>query len=165
MSSRGGWLVIVFLLALHFSLHPLWVRWPINLDLLAAALLLGSLLLRPDRAAILGAVLGILEASISLGALGSTMLVFAAAGFVGAWLSDLLYSDAPQFVPTFLFGGIWILQTVLTLLTDVDVLAQSLFLYVPMSALLTALVFWVLEHVVGVRGLTVFSGKARIDGR
>ena len=160
MSSRGGWTAILFILTLHFSLHPLWTKWPINLDLLAGALLLGSLLLRPDRAAILGAILGLLEASISLGSLGSTMFVFAAAGFVGAWLSDSLYSHSSQFVPTFLFGGIWILQTVLSLLTSGDLSAQSLLVYAPLSALLTALVFGVLAHVVGIRSSTVFG-----DGR
>ena len=159
MNSRAGWLAIVFILILHFSLHPWWARWSINLDLMAGALILGSLLLRPDRAAILGAVLGLLEASISLGDLGSSMLVFAATGFIGAWLSDLLYSDSPQFVPTFLFGGIWILQTALTLLTTGAAAVQSLLFYAPLSALLTALVFGVLARGIGIRDLTVFRGK------
>jgi len=159
MNSRAGWLAIAFVLILHFILHPWWTRWPINLDLMAGALILGSLLLRPDRAALLGAVLGLLEASMSLGPLGPSMSVFAATGFMGAWLSDWLYSDSAQFVPTFLFGGIWILQTVLTLLTGGAASVQALLFYAPLSALLTALVFGVLARIIGIRDLTVFRGK------
>ncbi len=135
------------------------MKWPISLDLMAGALILGSLLLRPDRAAILGAALGILEASISLGPLGPSMFVFAATGFIGAWLSDFLYSDSPQFVPIFLFGGIWLLQAVLTLLSAGASSVQSLFFHSPLSALLTALVLGVLARIIGVRNLTVFRGK------
>ena len=163
MSSRGGWWAIVFLLILHFGLHPGWNEWPISLDLLAGAVLPGSLLLRPDQAAILGAVIGILEASISLGPLGPTMFILAAVGFSGAWLRDVLYSDSPQFVPTFLFVGVWTMQAALTLLTDGETSAGSLLLYAPISALLTAVMFWVAQHFLGIRGSTVFSRKRGLN--
>ena len=87
------------------------------------------------------------------------MFVFSSTGFIWAWLSDLLYSDSPQFVRVFLFGGIWILQTALTLLTTGAAAVQSLLFYAPLSALLTALVFGVLARVIGIRDLTVFRGK------
>ena len=87
------------------------------------------------------------------------MFVFAATGFIGAWLSDFLYSDSPQFVPIFLFGGIWLLQAVLTLLSAGASSVQSFFFHSPLSALLTALVLGVLARIIGVRNLTVFRGK------
>ncbi len=140
MSATGRWVVIVLLLLLHFGLHPVWTSWPAGPDLIVGGMLLGSLLLRSGQAAVLGWVLGLLEASMSLGPLGPTMLVLALAAFAGAWLRDVFYSDSGQFVPTFLFCGVWMTQVLLTFIVGAPVSVESLLLHAPVSALLTAFV-------------------------
>ncbi|MCG8467358.1 MAG: hypothetical protein MJB57_04005 [Gemmatimonadetes bacterium] len=138
------------LLLLHFGFHPMWTRWTVGPDLLAGGVLLGSLLLRAGQAAILGFVLGLLEASMALGPLGPTMLVLATAGFAGAWLRDIFYSDSGRFVPIFLFLGVWILQIVLTSIAGNPVPSSLVLLWGPGSAALTTLVCWALERFVEV---------------
>lgn len=150
MRIGGRWVVIGLLLAFHFGLHPVWSGWPAGPDLLAGGVLLGSLLLRSGQAAVLGFVLGLLEASMSLGPLGPTMLVLAAAGFAGAWLRDVFYSDSGRFGPTFLFVGVWTLQVALSLVAGIGLSAQSLLLWGPISALLTATVCWALDRLISV---------------
>lgn len=150
MSHRGRWVVIVLLLLLHFGLHPLWSGWPAGPHLLAGGVLLGSLLLRWGQAAVLGFALGLLEASMGLGPLGPTMLLLALAGFVGAWLRDVFYSDSGRFVPTFLFVGVWILEVILALAVGAEASVQTLLIYAPISAALTAIACWVLHRFVSV---------------
>ena len=150
MSARARWVVIVLLLLLHFGLHPVWSGWPAGPDLLAGGVLLGSLLLRSGHAATLGFILGLLEASMSLGPLGPTMLALALAGFLGAWLRDIFYSDSGRFVPTFLFLGVWALQIVLTFVAGAAPTVQAFLVYAPISAVVTAIVCWVAQRVVSV---------------
>lgn len=152
MSARGRWTVIVLLLLLHFGLHPVWSGWPAGPDLLAGGLLLGSLLLRSGKAAFLGFVLALLEASMSLGPLGPTMLVLTLAGFAGAWLRDVFDSDSGRFTPTFLFCGVWVLQFALTVVTGSNLSAESLLVHAPLSALLTAIACWATERLISVFG-------------
>jgi len=139
MRGPGRWIVIGMILLVHFALHPVWSGWPAGPDLLAGGLLLGSLGLRSSRAAALGFVLGLLEASMALGPLGPTMLVLAIAGWVGAWLRDVFYSDSARFMPAFLVVGVWAIE-VLSLAT--------VFVYAPLSAAFTAAVCWLAERFV-----------------
>lgn len=147
MRGRGRWIVIGMILVFHFALHPVWSAWRAGPDLLAGGLLLGSLGLRPSRAAALGFVLGLLEASMALGPLGPTMLVLAAAGWVGAWLRDVLYSDSARFMPTFLVVGVWAIEVLLGLVAG-GVSLAAVFVYAPLSAVFTATVCWVAERFV-----------------
>lgn len=149
---RGGarWVVIGTLLLIHFALHPLWSGWRAGPDLLAGGLLLGSLGLRASRAAALGFVLGLLEASMALGPLGPTMLVLGAAGWAGAWLRDVFYSDSARFMPTFLVVGVWAIEVLLALISRTGASPAGILLYAPASALLTAAVCWVTERLVSV---------------
>ena len=150
MSRRGRWLTIVLMLLLHFALHPVWTSWRVGPDLLSGGVLLGSLLLRSTQAALLGFVLGLLEASMALGPLGPTMLVLALAGFIGGWLRNVFYSDSGRFLPTFIFCGVWALQVVLTLVSGDAVTVQGLLVYAPLSAAATALLCWAAERVIAI---------------
>ena len=138
MRSRRGWVVIGMLLLLHFALHPLWTGWSAGPDLLVGGLLLGSLGLRASRAAVLGFTLGALEASMALGPLGPTMLILAAAGYAGSWLRDVFYSDSARFIPAFLVVGVWVVQTLLTLVGGHGLEITSFLIYSPISAGITA---------------------------
>jgi len=148
MRSRRGWVVIGLLLVAHFALHPLWSGWPAGPDLLLGGLLLGSLGLRASRAAALGFTLGVLEASLSLGPLGPTMLILAGAGYAGSWFRDVFYSDSSRFIPVFLLIGVWAVQTLLTLVSG-QVMWMGILVFSPISAGVTAVVCWATERLVG----------------
>ena len=148
MRSRRGWIVIGLLLGVHFALHPLWSRWPAGPDLLVGGLLLGSLGLRASRAAALGFVLGLLEASLALGPLGPTLLIMAGAAYAGSWLRDVFYSDSARFIPVFLVVGVWTVQTSVTLLSQ-GLWLEGIFVFSPISACVTAAVCLGTEKLVG----------------
>ncbi|MFV1986642.1 MAG: hypothetical protein ACC682_05150 [Gemmatimonadota bacterium] len=148
MRSRHGWFVIGLLLLLHFAFHPSWTGWPLGPDLLVGGLLLGSLGLRASRAAVLGFTLGLLEASMSLGPLGPTMLILAAAGYAGSWMRDVFYSDSARFIPAFLVVGVWAVQTLLTLVGGHGITPEAILIFSPISAGLTAVVCWGTEKLV-----------------
>jgi len=148
MRGPGRWIVIGMILLVHFALHPVWSGWPAGPDLLAGGLLLGSLGLRSSRAAALGFVLGLLEASMALGPLGPTMLVLAIAGWVGAWLRDVFYSDSARFMPAFLVVGVWAIEVLLGLVAGGGVSLATVFVYAPLSAAFTAAVCWLAERFV-----------------
>ncbi len=87
---------------------------------------------------------------MSLGPLGPTTLVLALAGFVGAWVRDVFYSDSGRFTPTFLFCGVWALQVVLTFVTGAQVSVESLLFHAPVSALMTAIACWATQRLISV---------------
>lgn len=147
-SIRGGWVLVVLLLLLHFALHPVLSGWPAGPDLLAGGLLLGSLQLRAGQAAGFGFALGLLEASLALSGLGTLTLVFTLTGYVGARLRDLFYSDSSRFVPTFLFVGVLLMQWIVGVLTTWPPQARFLLIYAPLAAIATAAVCWIGERIV-----------------
>ncbi|MXX77678.1 MAG: hypothetical protein F4Z33_01535 [Gemmatimonadales bacterium] len=148
MSPAGKWFVAALLLVLHFALHPLWSRWPIAPDLVAGGLILSSLQLRWGRAAGFGCVIGLLEASISLGPMGLTMLLFALTGALVGWVRRLIYSDSDYATPVFVFCGTWLLRLTVTLFVVGDSSAGALFVHGAGSAALTTAVCWVAERLV-----------------
>ncbi|WP_419161860.1 hypothetical protein [Candidatus Palauibacter sp.] len=148
MTAAGRWLVVALLLLAHFALHPLWSRWPVGLDLVAGGLFLGSLLLPWGRAAAFGGLIGLLEASISLGPLGPVILLFSLVGCLASWLRHLIYSDSSRFTAIFLFLGVWVLRIALTALVGGELSFASVLVYTPASAALTTAVCWVAERLV-----------------
>ncbi|MDX1395809.1 MAG: hypothetical protein R3195_15610, partial [Gemmatimonadota bacterium] len=98
--------------------------------------------------ALLGFVLGLLEASMALGPLGPTMLVLAAAGYAGSWLRDVFYSDSARFIPAFLVVGVWVVQSLLWLVGGHGISATNLLVYSPIAAGLTAVLCWGTEKLV-----------------
>ena len=148
MSPAGKWLVAVLLLVMHFALHPLWSRWPVGPDLVAGGLILGSMQLRWGRAAVFGCVIGLLEASISLGAMGLTMLLFSLTGALVGWVRHLIYSDSDRVTPAFVFLGTWFLRIAVTLFVAGDSSAGALLVYPIGSAALTMAVCWATGRLV-----------------
>lgn len=147
-ANPGGWVLVVLVLLLHFALHPLLSRWPAGPDLLTGGLLLGSLQLRAGHAAGFGFALGLLEASMALSGLGTLMLVFTLAGYVGARLRDVFYSDSTRFVPTFLVVGVLLIQWIVAALVDWPPEARFLLIHAPLAAAATAVVCWAGERIV-----------------
>lgn len=148
MSRGRRWIVVVLLLLLHFALHPLWSRWTVGPDLLAGGVLLGSFLLRWGRAAVLGGLLGLLEASISLGPLGLTMFLFAVFACLSSWLRHTLYSESGAFSLVFLFVGTWALHAAVSPLMQGEVSLGVFAVYGPVDAALTTAACWVVNRFV-----------------
>ena len=148
MSPAGKWFVAALLLLLHFALHPLWSRWPVAPDLVAGGLILGSLQLRWGRAAGFGCVIGLMEASISLGPLGLTMLLFSLTGALVGWVRHLIYSDSDRVTPVFVFFGTWLLRFAVAIIVVGDSSAGALLVDSVGSAALTAAGCWVAERLV-----------------
>jgi cell shape-determining protein MreD len=148
MSPAGRWFVAALLLLLHFALHPLWGRWPVAPDLVAGGLILGSLQLRWGRAAAFGCAIGLMEAAISLGPMGLTMLLFSLAGALVGWVRHLIYSDSDRVTPVFIFFGTWLLRVAVAIFVVGDWSAGALLVDGVGSAALTTAGCWVAARLV-----------------
>ncbi len=144
--SRALAIAVAGLILLHFALRPLLVRWPGSPDLLAGGLLLGAVGLRAGHAAVLGFVLGLMEASMALRDMGSLMVVYTLAGYAAARSRDLLFSDSPAFLPGFIFIGVWITQLAVAGLSSQGLDWTFALLLSPISAALTGLICWLTER-------------------
>lgn len=109
--------VVGLLLLLHFLLRPWLTGLPVGPDLLVGALLLAALRVQAASAAILGFVLGPLEAAMTLADPGTYALVLTLTGYLAARSRDVLFADAPFFVVAYLFVGTWLARSALIWLT------------------------------------------------
>ena len=143
-------IVIVALLLIHFTFHRFFVRWPIAPNFLIGALLLAALRLRAGHAALLGFVLGILEAAMGLEGLGTISLVLVIVGYLAARSRDLLFADARYYIPIYLFVGTWLAEIgfVIAMRGGPDLLLALVL--TPVSAAATALVCTVVESFTSV---------------
>lgn len=108
--------MVGFLLLLHFLLRPWLTELPVGPDLLIGGLLLAALRVQAGTAAILGFVLGPLEAAMELGQPGAYALVLTLTGYLAARSRDILFADAAFFVAVYLFVGTWLTRAALILL-------------------------------------------------
>lgn len=143
-AGRGGpaWRAPAAALALavlHFLARPLLVEWWGSPDLLAAAVLVLSMGVRPGTAAGAGFVLGILEEAVALGALGPLAIVYAVFGYLGSRSWDLVFTDTRLYLPLYLVFGAWMLIVANWWITPVDLTWRRMLLQAPVSALLTSL--------------------------
>lgn len=141
--SRGYGALVAGLILLHLLLRPLLIGWPGAPDLLVGGLLLGALGLRAGSAAALGFVLGLLEGAMALEGMGSLMVVYTAAGYVGARSRDLIFTDARVFLPLFLFLGVWIVEVAVASAAAFPPGLEPLLLGAPLTAATTTVVCWV----------------------
>lgn len=148
MSSPAHAVLVVLLILLHFAFRPVLISWTYGPDLLAGALLLGALHLRAGPAAGLGFALGLLEASMALTGMGAIPVVYTLAGYGAARSRDLLYSDSPRFVPTFLFLGVWAIHMATAFTTGQTTDVWFGLVVAPVSSLATALVCWLADRAV-----------------
>ncbi len=150
-ASSGGLvtvLTIAALLVAHFLLRPLLVARPFAPDLLAGALMLAALHMRPGTAAVVGFGAGLLEGAMALEGMGTLAATFALIGYVAARARELFFADSALFLPAFAFVGVWALHmgellAVGAPLDWVGWLVQS-----PVSAALTALLILLVERAV-----------------
>jgi cell shape-determining protein MreD len=138
---------VVCLIVLHFALRPLLVRWPGSPDLLAGGLILGALGLRAGHAAVLGFVLGLMEASMALKDMGSVMVVYTLVGYAAARSRDLLFSDSPAYLPGTIFLGVWVTQLTVAVLSSQNLDWTFVLFLSPSSAASTSLICWMTDRV------------------
>lgn len=104
----GYWVLVFFLVVLHFGLRltlglDVWAP-----DLLTLAVLIGARQLRGGPAAALGFALGLLEDAVSLGAFGAAAIVQTIIGYLGARSRDLFVGDSLLFLTLYFFLGAWL---------------------------------------------------------
>lgn len=132
--------VVALLLLLHFLLWPWLTGLPVGPDLLLGGLLLAALRVRGATAAVLGFVLGPLEAAMGLGDPGMYALVLTVTGYLAARSRDVLFVDAPVFIAVYLFLGTWIARATLVLLAGGPTGVFAAVGWTLLDALATALV-------------------------
>jgi cell shape-determining protein MreD len=131
--------VVAVILFLHFLLRPALIGLPVAPDFLTGGLLLATLHMRAGYAALLGFLLGILEAALGLEGLGGISLVYVLTGYIGARSRDLLFADARYYVFGYLFVGTWLARIGLMLAIGVDLDPYSVLIQGGVVAALTAL--------------------------
>lgn len=139
--------IVAGLLVVHFTFHRFLVQWAVAPDFLIGALLLASLRLQAGHAAVLGFVLGILEAAIGLEGMGTISIVLTLAAYVAARSRDLLFADARYYIPIYLFIGTWVTQLALLLALGGGSDLPLALITTPLSAASTALVCWAVESL------------------
>jgi len=140
--------VVIILLFTYFLFHPWLNDLPAGPDLLIGGLLLAALRVQAGTAAILGFVLGPLEAAMVLGDPGVYALVLTVTGYLAARSRDILFADAPIFVVVYLFIGTWLARSVLILAANGGAGgADGALLVVALDALATAIVCGLIDTV------------------
>ncbi len=139
--------LVVGLILIHFTFHRFFVRWVVAPDLLVGGLLLAALRLRAGHAAVLGFILGILEAALVLEGMGAISLVLTAVAYVAARSRDLLFADARHFTFIYLFVGTWIAEVGLMLAMPGGPGWLAGLVMAPLSAVSTAVVCGLAESL------------------
>ncbi|HEX3159330.1 MAG TPA: rod shape-determining protein MreD [Gemmatimonadaceae bacterium] len=133
--------LFVLLLALHFSVRPLFpARFAVNF--LVIALLLAAVRLRPAGGAVVGFGLGLLVDSLAPGTFGAGMLVMTLLGFSASWLKAVFFADNIALNGFFIFAGTWLYDLLYTVIggraAGGEFLMQAL-VWAPLSAAATAI--------------------------
>lgn len=135
-------IVCVILIALQYTVRPL-LAWRASIDFLIMALLLGAVRMRPGSAAVYGFLLGLVSDSLAVSAFGAAALAMSVVGFGASWLKAVFFADNLALNAFFLFLGKWLFD-ILFLLVGHRVhgteLAMQLFVWSPLSAMITAIV-------------------------
>lgn len=126
------------LAVLHLLLHPLLSGWPAAPHLMAGAVLVAGIRLRPGSAALVGFSLGLLEEAMVLAGPGPLAAVYAAMGYLSARSWTLLFADTRPFLPVYLVLGGWVLIVVNAWITSQDLTWSFSLLSAPAAALFTA---------------------------
>lgn len=128
----------IVLACLHFLLQPLLAAWWGSPHLVAGAVMVAALGMRPGGAAAVGFSLGVLEEAMVLSTVGPLGAVYAVAAFVAGRAWDLFFTDSGLFLPMYLFAGAWALVAAGVVVGPDDATWTFVALEAPVSALATA---------------------------
>lgn len=129
---------VAALAALHLLLHPVLSAWPAAPHLIAGAVLVAGVRLRPGSAALVGFALGLLEEAMVLAGPGPLAALYAATGYLAVRSWTLLFTDTRSFLPVYLVFGGWGLIAVNTWITSSELTWSFMLLSAPAAAFLTA---------------------------
>lgn len=142
LRSVGVALMLVVLIALHFTLRPL-LDWRAGVDFVVIGTLVVAVRVRPGAAALVGFALGLATDAMAPTALGAGTLAMTLIGFTASRLKGAFFADDLLLNAIFVFGGKALFDVVYLLaegrLGGMDLLWQLL-LWTPLSALATAVV-------------------------
>lgn len=134
--------MLVLLVALHFTLRPL-LDWRAGVDFLVIAVLLVAVRVRPGMAALVGLLVGIAVDSITPEALGAGALAMTIVAFSASRLKAAFFTDELGLNAIFVFIGKlafdWIAVVAEGRLSGMTMVWQLL-AWTPLSALATAAV-------------------------
>ena len=134
--------MLVLLVALHFTLRPL-LDWRAGVDFLVIAVLLVAVRVRPGMAAMVGLLVGTAVDSITPEALGAGALAMTLVAFGASRLKATFFSDDLGLNAIFVFLGKlvfdWVAIVAEGRLSGMTMVWQ-LFAWTPLSALATAAV-------------------------
>lgn len=140
--SASVTVVIVALIALHFTLRPL-LDWRAGVDFMLIALLVVAVRTRPGVAAIAGFVLGLVADAMTPEALGAGALALTVVGFAASRLKAAFFADNVGVNAVFVFVG-KVAADVIFLLAEQRLgggaLLAQLLVWTPLAAAMTSLV-------------------------
>lgn len=148
-SALSAWLGFTILLTAHFAVRPLF-NGRANVDFIIIAILFSAVRMRPGLAALTGFLTGLAIDALAPGSFGAAALVLSLVAFGASWLKAVFFADHVALTGLFVFGGKWLVDVAMTLLTggaSGTSLAATLLLWSPLSAALTALLAVVLLTV------------------
>lgn len=142
LRTLGVALMLVVLLALHFTLRPL-LDWRAGVDFVVIATLVVAVRARPGVAAIVGFALGLAIDAMSPTALGAGTLAMTLVGFSASRLKAAFFADDVLLNAIFVFVGKAMFDVIYLLaegrLGGMALLWQLL-LWTPLASLATAIV-------------------------
>ena len=135
-------IVLLVLVALHFTLRPL-LDWRAGVDFLVIGVLLVAVRVRPAAAAIVGLLFGLMLDSMNPEALGAAALAMTITAFVASRLKAAFFADDLGINAVFVFGG-KVLFDVIAIIAERRLgganLLWQLLAWTPLSALATAVI-------------------------
>jgi rod shape-determining protein MreD len=150
--DRGRlWVVISFLVILHFALRPRLGSPQIAPDFLLLALMLYAIRSRPGSAALAGFIVGLVGDAMVPARLGAGALAHTVVGYLAAWGRAVFFPDNLFVNGVAIAAGAWARNAIQLLASGGGTggLMVQLFVYAPLQALLTA--------VTGAVALVVFQ--------
>lgn len=144
MSARtiGGALVVLALVALHYTLRPI-LEWRAGVDFLIIAVLVIAVRARPGTAALAGFAIGLVSDALTPDAFGAGALAMTLVGYTASRMKATFYTDNVLLNALFVFVGKVTFDAIFLVaerrLHGLALLGQLL-LWTPLAALVTALV-------------------------
>jgi len=133
-------ITFLIFIVLHYTLRPL-LGWRAPMDFLVLALLLAAVRVRPETAAVIGFLLGLISDSLAPEALGAGALAMTTIGFGASYLKAVFFADNLVLNAFFFFLGKWVFD-IMYFIGEQRVhgweLVQQLILWSPVSAAVTA---------------------------
>ena len=141
-SLLKGVFVFILLVAIHFTVRPL-LGTRVSIDFLVIAVLLTAVHVRPGVAALIGFATGLITDSLTPLSFGAGALAMSAMSSLASWLKATVFGDNVVLQAIFIAAGKFAFDFVYLLAErrlGVGDLMVQLFLWSPLSALLTGLV-------------------------